>query len=68
MSDEREATDSTAGKVAPPRLTNSDECMQNAARVLRFAEGETNQQLFEQYVTLSERWMELGLNMAGGSD
>lgn len=52
-----------------PRLTisgvpvHSDQCFQHAARVLRFAEGETNPVQFDQYMTLAERWMELGSTM-----
>lgn len=64
MSDEPQATDA---QVAVTRPATSDECFQSAARVLRFAEGETNPTMFDQYTTLAERWMELG-SMMGGSD
>lgn len=43
-------------------ITAAD-CNESAARVLRFAETETNGQLFEQYCTLAERWIELGINV-----
>lgn len=43
----------------------SAQCFQNAARVLHFAEGESDSRLFEQYATLAERWMELGTMMGG---
>ena len=46
-----------ADTVAP--LTRSG-CLENAARVLRFAEGETNPVQFDQWTSLAEKWMELG--------
>lgn len=44
----------------------SETCFQNAARVLQFAERETDSRLFEHWMSLAERWMELGSVMSGG--
>ena len=52
-----EEEDVNADTVAP--LTRSG-CLENAARVLRFAEGETNPVQFDQWTSLAEKWMELG--------
>lgn len=64
MSDELPASDA---QVAVARPTNSRGCLDQAARVLMFAEGESDQRLFDQYTTLAEKWMELG-ELMGGSE
>ena len=53
------ASESSPVAVAHAPISQS-QCFENAARVLRFAEGETNPVQFDQYMTLAERWMELG--------
>lgn len=63
MSDETESSDA---QVAVARPTNSRGCLDQAARVLQFAEGETDSRLFEHWTTLAEKWMELGELMGGG--
>lgn len=34
-------------------------CLEDAARMLRFAEGETDSRLFEHWTSLAEHWIEL---------
>lgn len=63
MSDEQ----APATEKATTRPTSSGEAFQNAARVLRFAEGETDGRLFDQWTALAEKWMELG-SIMGESD
>lgn len=43
----------------------SSSCFESAARVLRFAEVEDHPARFEQYMSLAERWMELGSVLGG---
>lgn len=64
MSDEQHTA--SDAQVAVARPTNSRGCLDQAARVLMFAEGESDQRLFDQYTTLAEKWMELGELMGGG--
>lgn len=62
MSDEQPTSDA---QVTVERPTNSRGCLDQAARVLQFAERETDSRLFEHYTTLAEKWMELGELMGG---
>lgn len=61
-----ESTADSGGSSTNTAPATSDACFQNAARVLHFAERETDSRLFEHWTTLAERWMELGTMM--GSD
>ena len=65
MSDE--TTNQPAADVRVARPTTSRGCLDQAARVLQFAEGETDSRLFEHWTTLAEKWMELG-ELMGASD
>lgn len=63
MSEDTPAPVSDVQAQAPS--TNSGSAFQQAARVLRFAEGETDSRLFDHWMTLAEKWMELGSIMSG---
>lgn len=69
MSDEKPVADPKGvdAQVVVARPTNSRGCLDQAARLLLFAESETNDRLFEQYTALAEKWMELG-ELMGGSE
>jgi hypothetical protein len=65
VSDETQASSASDAQVAVARPNNSQGCLDQAARVLTFAEMETHPERFDQYTTLADKWMELGALMGG---
>lgn len=69
MSESERASEvqSVVSEVAPVSVppATARTCFESAARVLRFAETEDHPARFEQYLSLAERWMELGSVLGG---